>query len=387
MSIQNSEEFDLISQANQTMLDYFNKAFLRQLEDIQEIKTQIFEIDVKMDELEKTKDLYAFKTNSKKSVFSPIISEGFDIERGKIINDQIADMSGARESLIMKIRTMEIKLGELKRYLTTLNDANDAIARLSAGTGNTSSKPGSKEEPDFEFLEEPSADELRTHGYNILMQNAFDKAILSTLLDNYIKTQTNGLIHKTELLNYLLGTDISRARLTLKEMEQGARQMLSYVGDIENKLDTDIDSTKSIRILLDDFISNARETHPACIIETQIEISDYERKLHPVFTINILKLLHILFDNIFKHAEANTIRLRFVLSPNIADVTVTDNGKGIPGNYLAESPWYSSLHKAHEIVYLLGGNLSLAGDSLSGTTARFTFKIKTEDEEKGANKK
>lgn len=373
------ENIDLISQANKTMLDYFNKAFLNQLEDIQELKTQIFEIDVKMDELEKTKDLYAFKTNSKKSVFSPIISDGLDIERGKIINDQIADMTGARESLIMKIRTMEIKLGELKRYLTTLNDASDAIARLSAGKDSNTGRDEQTDTQDFEFLEDTPADEIKSHGYNILMQDAFDKAVLSTLLDNYIKTQTTGLLHKTELMNYLLGTDISRAKLTLKEMEQGAKQMLSYVGDIEKKLDADIDSTKSIRILLDDFITTCRERYPACIIETQIEISDYERKLHPVFTINILRLLHILFDNIYKHAEANTIKLRFVLSPNIADVTVTDNGKGIADNYLTANPWYSSLHKAHEIVYLLGGKLTLSCDGSSGTTARFGFNINNDN--------
>ena len=372
------ENIELIKQANRTMLDYFNKAFLNQLEDIQEIKTQIFEIDVKMDELEKTKDLYAFKTNSKKSVFSPIISEGMDIERGKIINEQISDMTNVRESLIMKIRTMEIKLGELKRYLTGLNDASDAIARLTADNSDCNASEEAGAADGFEFLEEPAGDSIKSHGYNILMQDAFDKAVMSTLLDNYIKTQINSLTHKTELMSYLLGTDISRAKLTLKEMEQGAKQILSYVGDIEKKLDADIDSTRSIRVLLDDFIALSKERHPECEIETQIEISDYEKKLHPVFCINTLKLLHILFDNIYKHANASTITLRFVLSPNIVDVTVTDNGVGISSGYMSEAPWYSSLHKAHEILYLLGGRLEITGDVMSGTKARFSFNINNE---------
>ena len=47
--------------ANKEMLDYFNDSFLNALEDIQDLKTQAFEIDIKIDELEKTKDLYAFK--------------------------------------------------------------------------------------------------------------------------------------------------------------------------------------------------------------------------------------------------------------------------------------------------------------------------------------
>ncbi len=369
------ENLEIANKANQTMLDYFNKAFLQQLEDIQEIKTQIFEIDVKMDELEKTKDLYAFKSNSKKSAFSPIITDGFEFERGKIINDQISDMTSVRESLIMKIRSMEIKLGELKKYLNTLNEANDALAHLNAESGMSNTASDTQDLDDFEFLEETTEEVSRSHGYNILMQDAFDKAVLSTLLDNYIKTQVTSLTHKTELMNYLLGTDISRAKLTLKEIEQNAKQVLNYVGDIEKKLDAEIDSTKSIRYLLDEYIAGIRERHPELILETQIEISDYEKKLPPVFCINTIKLLNILFDNIFKHANANTVTLRFVLSPNIVDVTVTDNGVGIPDSYLSDSPWYSSLHKAHEILYLLGGKLEIAGDVMNGTKARFGFSV------------
>ena len=57
---ESKENFKKIKSANQMMLDYFNKSFLSQLEDIQNLKTQIFEIDIKIDELDKTKDIYAF---------------------------------------------------------------------------------------------------------------------------------------------------------------------------------------------------------------------------------------------------------------------------------------------------------------------------------------
>ena len=51
---ESKENFKKIKSANQMMLDYFNKSFLSQLEDIQNLKTQIFEIDIKIDELDKT---------------------------------------------------------------------------------------------------------------------------------------------------------------------------------------------------------------------------------------------------------------------------------------------------------------------------------------------
>ena len=99
---ESKENFKKIKSANQMMLDYFNKSFLSQLEDIQNLKTQIFEIDIKIDELDKTKDIYAFKTNSRKSVFSPVTNDGVDTERNKIIQEQIKDLQSVKETLTLK---------------------------------------------------------------------------------------------------------------------------------------------------------------------------------------------------------------------------------------------------------------------------------------------
>ena len=104
---ESKENFKKIKSANQMMLDYFNKSFLSQLEDIQNLKTQIFEIDIKIDELDKTKDIYAFKTNSRKSVFSPVTNDGVDTERNKIIQEQIKDLQSVKETLTLKLRGME----------------------------------------------------------------------------------------------------------------------------------------------------------------------------------------------------------------------------------------------------------------------------------------
>ena len=124
---ESKENFKKIKSANQMMLDYFNKSFLSQLEDIQNLKTQIFEIDIKIDELDKTKDIYAFKTNSRKSVFSPVTNDGVDTERNKIIQEQIKDLQSVKETLTLKLRGMELQLNKLRQYLEALNNAEDAL--------------------------------------------------------------------------------------------------------------------------------------------------------------------------------------------------------------------------------------------------------------------
>ncbi len=366
-------DLEIIGAANKEMLDYFNGIFLEHLEEIQNLKTQSFEIDIKIEELEKTKDIYAFKSNSRKSAFTPNLSDDADNVRGQIIDNQIEELRSVQDSLGTKLRSMELKLNALKRRLNTLNQAQDALKRVSP----ESLKPSTYEEKDgFEFVTTDGATKGHTtHGQNILMQDAFDKAFLSTLMERNIKNNISGMTNKLELLTYLLGTDISRAKLTLKEVITNSKELLGAVDDISEKLNKNIDSGKALWTQVDDFIMSKREKNPEYLIEANVECSDYELNIHPVFVINTLVLMDIFFDNIFKHSNANNINFKLGITPNTIDCEICDNGTGISDNYLSTSPWYSSLHKAHEIIYLLDGTLNISGDITTGTTVRFDFPI------------
>ena len=183
------------------------------------------------------------------------------------------------------------------------------------------------------------------------------------------------MTNKLELLTYLLGTDISRAKLTLKEIICNSKDISSSIDDIENKLNKNIDSGKSLWSQVDDFIMSKRDSFPEYIIDSEVECSDYELSIHPVFTINTLILMEIFFDNIFKHSNANKVTFKLGITPNTIECEITDNGVGISDNYLKTNPWYSSLHKAQEIIYLLGGTLTISGDITKGTYVRFGFPI------------
>lgn len=365
-----------IKQANQEMLNYFNNSFLENLETIQQLKTQAFEIDIKIDELEKTKNIYAFKSTSRKSVFTPTTSDDFEDEKSKIIEEQINDLLSVKDSLYTKIRSLEISLTSVKKRLAILNDAETSIDNLMKSLTPELLAEGSPDEDgDFEFIQEQKTDSATTHGYNILMQDAFDKAFYSTLLHRNIKDGLVSINHKLEMLSYLLSTDVSRAKITLQEILHSSKKILDSVDDINSKFDANLNSSQPIWSKLDDFVMQQRDKHPECIIDANIECTDYEINLHPIFTINLLKLLNIFFDNIFKHSNANSIDFKMSLSKNKVDVCISDNGVGIDPDYLTKSPWYSNLHKAHEIIYLLGGTLSITGDIISGTTVRFNFSV------------
>lgn len=370
---ESKENFKKIKSANQMMLDYFNKSFLSQLEDIQNLKTQIFEIDIKMDELDKTKDIYAFKTNSRKSVFSPVTNDGADTERNKIIQEQIKDLQSVKETLTLKLRSMELQLNKLKQYLEALNNAEDALSSFEPRYN--ADDPDHTDHYGFTFLQEEHKEDISTHGYNILMLDAYDRALTQTILDKHVRTGLESISNKLNMINYLIGTDVGRAKLTLQEIIHNSNQMTRTVDEIEEKLNSFSSSDKPLKEQLEAYLNDFKKKNPKIEITASVETPNPNISYHPVFNINFMRLIAIFFDNIALHANASNVSLKASLTPNMAEVVLTDDGVGIKDSYLEDSPWYSSLHKAKEILYMLCGKLDISGDVMSGTTVKFNFPI------------
>lgn len=367
------EKYQKIKSANQTMLDYFNKAFLAQLEDIQNLKTQIFEIDIKIDELDKTKDIYAFKTNSRKSVFSPVTNDGVDTERNKIIQEQIKDLQSVKETLTLKLRSMELQLNKLRQYLEALNDAEDALSSFEPRY--TTDDPDHTDNYGFTFLQDDAKEDISAHGYNILMLDAYDRALTQTILDKNIRTGLESMENKLDMINYLIGTDVGRAKLTLQEILHNTKQMIRNVDDMSDNLNRFSNSNKPLKEQLEVYLNDFKQKNPKLEISASVETPDANISYHPVFNINFMRLIQIFFDNIATHADASKVTLQASLMPNTIEVILTDDGVGIKENFMTDSPWYSSLHKAKEILFMLCGKLDISGDVISGTTVKFSFPI------------
>lgn len=367
------EKYQKIKSANQTMLDYFNKAFLAQLEDIQNLKTQIFEIDIKIDELDKTKDIYAFKTNSRKSVFSPVTNDGVDTERNKIIQEQIKDLQSVKETLTLKLRSMELQLNKLRQYLEVLNDAEDALSSFEPRY--TTDDPDHTDNYGFTFLQDDAKEDISAHGYNILMLDAYDRALTQTILDKNIRTGLESMENKLDMINYLIGTDVGRAKLTLQEILHNTKQMIRNVDDMSDNLNRFSNSNKPLKEQLEVYLNDFKQKNPKLEISASVETPDANISYHPVFNINFMRLIQIFFDNIATHADASKVTLQASLMPNTIEVILTDDGVGIKENFMTDSPWYSSLHKAKEILFMLCGKLDISGDVISGTTVKFSFPI------------
>ena len=363
----NQDNLKEVQKTNKQLIEYFNDLFVLGLEEIQALKTQFFEVDVKVDELKKTKDLYIYKAHSRKSVFSPAPSDTLEEERGRIIDEQVNDLLSVRETLQTKIKLKESELNQNKARIDALKASMELIDETLSSINEDEEIGG------FEFIEEDV--NVGEHGYNILMQDAFEKTLISTLLERNIKDGLSNLQHKLDMLSYLLGTDIGRAKLNLKEIIHNANDLSLSIETIEDKLDGFLDNGDPIYDQLDEFIMTARDNHPSFIIEAEIDCSDDKMKLHPVFTINLFKMLNIFLENTYKHSDATSISFKILVSPNIIEVILSDNGVGITQDKIDAAPWYSGIHKAQEIIFLLDGKLAISGDISNGTKVNFSFPI------------
>ena len=153
------------------------------------------------------------------------------------------------------------------------------------------------------------------------------------------------------------------------------KQMSHSVDEIAENMNSFSSSDKPLKEQLEAYLNEFKQKHTKIKITASVETPDPNISYHPVFNINFMRLIAIFFDNIALHANASNVSVQASLTPNMAEVILTDDGVGIKDTYMEDSPWYSSLHKAKEILYMLCGKLDISGDVMSGTTVKFSFPI------------
>ncbi len=373
MDTSSIENLKIVRTSNQDTLDYFNGLYVRKLEMIQSLKTEQFELKVKIDELVKTLDVYSFKNSAGHNVFSPF-SSGTTIQQEKAsqIESQIRDLMDVQLSIDGKITKLEYEIDDLKKRINILNTSNKKLDELLAeAEENPDTSSEYEEDEATEENEEPDTN----HGLNILRLQNYEKQKLANKLDNQIADTVDGNIHKLEVLSWLLKSDINRAKLTLDELISSNEKLLMSIDDTISDLTCNIDSNEPVWTLLNDIMLEYKEAHPECVIESDIECPDYELNLSPIITSNLIMIIREIMGNAFKHSNANRIVVKIYISSRLIDVFINDNGVGIDSNFSHVTPWYSGLNRIKEIIYLLDGQFKIDGDIISGTNVRFSFPI------------
>lgn len=369
--------FNIIEEANSKTLDYFNKTYVSNLELVQGLKTELFELEVQIETLEKTMDLYSYPIDNRRNVFSPLSGDaGHVMTKGMQLSLQIKDLEDAKERLEKRIAGLEQDILFYKEQVSMLSKAEKCIHTALVGKNHEEPMSSSEAEDAIEFIEAGDTDSKTTHNYNMLMLQDYEHYLYATCLDQNIKQELISNSNKLDVLKWLLHSDIGRAKITLDELLTSQKSVLNSLDDVLDRLNYNIDTKQPIWDQVNKLIDSYQMIHPECMIDSSCDCTEHELNLPPIITIRLIRMLKEIFDNIFKHSNANKITSKIFISSRLIDVYVNDNGVGIPEDYLERSNWSSGLHRLHETIYQLDGKLVIHGDLISGTNVRFSFPIK-----------
>ena len=98
-----------IIKSNEEMLRHFTDTSNDLLESVQNHQSKLFEVNIKLDELYRTKNVYHPSTNSRKNVFSPLIKLNENDEKNNAINAQIDDLKIVKQTLEAKRNHIKLK--------------------------------------------------------------------------------------------------------------------------------------------------------------------------------------------------------------------------------------------------------------------------------------
>lgn len=376
MSKEENNPLNIIEEANTKTLEYFNKTYMSNLELVQSLKTELFELEVQIDTLEKTRELYTYQVDDRKNVFSPLstMSDSSNT-KGYQLALQIKDLEDAKESLIKKIESLEQDIAFFKEQVSMLSKAQKCIHTVLVGSSKEIEDTDNSDEL-IEFIETENTEEKPTHPYTMMMLEDYENNQFASLLDQNVKQELISNLNKLDVLKWLLHSDIGRAKVTLNELNNSQKEILNSIDEVLNLLNYNIDTKQPIWDQVNKLVDYYKHLHPECMIDSACDCTEHDIDLPSVITIRLIKMLREIFDNIFKHSNANHVTAKIFISRRLIDVYVNDNGVGIPEDYLDRAGFHSGLHKLHEIIYQLDGNIQIQGDLISGTNVRFSFPIK-----------
>lgn len=368
------DNLNTLRSTNWDILNYFRSAYISQSEQIQALKSELFELDVKIEELQKTRDLYSFPSDNRQNIFSPISPNPSMKGKGQVIQAQLDELKEVRTSLNARIQKLDSELSTIRHHIDALENSNQCLASLYQNLPQPAPEEETLTLEEAGSLEQ-SSDEALQHALQILMLHQYDQSQIAEQLRGSIQQNLETNQNKLEILKWLIQSDPNRARLTLQELQDTNQRLLSSAESLVHELDKDLEHQKPIWMSIDDCIQSYRSLHPECVIDASVDCTDYENNVLPIITIIFIRLLHEILDNAFYYSNANKIMIKIYINNRMIDTYINDNGAGIPSDYLTASPWHSGLHRLHEIIHLLDGKLQIDGDIISGTNIRFSFPI------------
>ncbi len=374
-----NQDIQIIEKANRDSLTYFNRLFADHSSTLQKLKSHLFEIRVRMDELSKTQNLYALNTDYRKNVFSPLQYQDEESQNEKKLKEEVDQLCSEIDDYEQQIDEEEIILKALSTRCESLKCAKEKIKKLAEyeqperdETDNESSDISSDD--DFEFVEEPDNDrdkyEKFQHLHRIGMLQIFDETMISDFLSKRVLDCVDINKHKLSMISKLIDSDPVQSRFLIDEMLNNEKTLNENINDELERLNFSLNNKENLDNIIFSYINDEIKKHPDIKFFTKFDINeDVQDYLITLYTIRLVK---IFIDNIYMHSQANRIEILTRSETGMIEVDLTDNGLGIADNYEENLKWYGGISRANEMLYILDGSLEINN---TGNGTKVVFKI------------
>ena len=302
-------KYDVITETIDEMVTYFSRLYSEHDTNLQGYKAKLFEINVRLDELSRTQNVYALNTDYRKSVFSPISLQPEENEREREIRKEIEKLQADRDKFEYKVNEETIYLKGIDKRLKNLNSSKTELSTLMMDYGRkeeeirqkdkeikkqTEKEIKLKDENKHTQIEEAN---LKKHLKNILMLSTFDDTYYSTVLDKRIKKVLVENNKKLENVRGYIYSSPGRSKVLLDELSASQKNMTLIIDDQLDRLNYNFDDEQPLKDMLKDYIDDMQEKHPDIPIESKIDTGMNK----PGFDryVVLKKLLNVFFDNIY----------------------------------------------------------------------------------------
>ncbi len=172
------------------------------------------------------------------------------------------------------------------------------------------------------------------------------------------------IVFRAEVCERLIDTDKERAKSELKALREHIRNTLAEIRkiifDLRPMALDDLGLAPTIRGVLDVF----REEYG---LFTEVAVIGKERRLEPHVEIGIFRVVQEALNNIIKHAQASSAKVRIEFAAAGVTVLVEDDGKGFEMTEGELPSGHYGIMGMRERMQLLNGKLSIKSAPRRGT--------------------
>lgn len=286
-------------------------------------------------------------------------------ERAEETSVEIAVFKEKEEQLKIRRQELENRLINLKK---TVNRAENLVSRVSLVREFLKGE--------FTNLSEHFDELKQKHNLaiKVIQAQEDERGRVSREIHDGPAQSIANLVFRVELAQKLMDKDLSKAKKELKDLKKSIRLSMQEVRRIIYNLRPmsldDLGLIPTLNRYIDRYIDQTG-------IIINFNVSGTEKRLPKAYEVTIFRLIQEGLNNIHKHSNASSGRVRLDYASNEINLLVSDDGVGFESDEIEEEKY--GLMSMEERCKLLGGSLSLESKKNQGTTIKINLPLKRSD--------